>query len=264
MFDIAILDKPDVRKLLEGSNVLTGFNVRLDIFTAFPPRELSAIIDNEYREAEKKADEAAQDPKKIEEYARRREFLSHYTAPPLPPKGDFLQGPEGPPLGKGVCQGGEVWVHPILQTIGVRDYSQPDGDWAYSMARENLSLDEGNFWLFPTSFPQNVIDDSVHSRFNFRAQTDMSLPQFVLGMMDLYGNYSEAALKAKMMYVAPTKEEGMAQRDALKKLFISFHKLSIPFYVTLHNTSNHHSELVYGINSDGTIVRQLASASQTP
>jgi hypothetical protein len=263
MFEVELLDKPEVRKLLAGSNVFSGYNVRLDIFTPFEPQELSAILDREYEEARRKADEVARDPEKIAEYGRARQFISGYMAPPLSPKDEFLQGPQGPPLGKGIAQGDQVWVHPLLQTISVRDYDEPQGDYAYSMVRRRLPPYQGHFWIFPKA-SQNVIPDDVHSLFNFVAKSDMCLPQFVFAMIELYGNYSPEALEAKMLYATPTTEEGTAQRDVLKKLAVFFNRTSVPFYATFHNPCNHHSELVYGINSDGKIVRQLTSASQTP
>ena len=252
MFEIELFDKPDVVKLLAGSDIFTGFNVRLDVFTPLEPKNLSSILDEAFHEAEKKANETANDPEKQAEYERMSQFNSPTYPGPLHPKDTYLEGPEGPPLGKGFDQRGS-WAHPILKTMVVRDYGRPQGDYAYSNVREQLRDYKGHFIILPFKRDSdvNVIPNSIHHRFDFEAKSDAVLLQFVLGMMNLYGNYTPAALEAKMMGVAPTTEEGMVQRDAIKKLGDFFHDKSIPFYATFHNPNNSHSAIIYGINTDG-------------
>jgi hypothetical protein len=267
MFEIDILDKPDVIKLLVGSNVFTGYNVRLDIFTPIEPHELSTIIDLEFDKAEKKANVAALDPELNRKYENMSRFNSAWAIPPLTPKNEYLEGQNGPPLGKALSFGtpqkkiDQVWIHKIIQTYGARDYSEPRDGYAYSMVRKYLSSEQGNFWIFDAKSPQNIINNSFHDRFNFEAMSDMCLPQFVLGMINLFGNYSKEALNAKMSYVQPSVEEGMAQREAIRKLSRFFDRLNFPFYATMHNSNNNHSELIYGVNSGGKIIKQLTSNS---
>jgi len=264
MFEIELFDNPEILKLLAGSSPLTGFNTRLDILTALEPRDLTSRLDQAYDEAILKAEEHAKDPEVQEKYERGRMFRSATWPGSLPPKEDYLEGQNGPPLGKGVDQNGS-WAHPILKTIVVRDYGMPQGDYAYSNVREQLRGYQGHFIIVPFARDSdvNVVPASIHDRFDFEPKSDAVLTQFVLGMMNLYGNYSPAALEAKMMGVAPTTEEGMAQRDAIKKLGDFFHDNSIPFYATFHNPRNSHSVLIYGLNSNGNSTTYLAFKPET-
>jgi hypothetical protein len=259
MFNLNAIDTPEMYRLLAGMDVYTGFNVRLDIFPPLEPTELSIMIDKEYDKEFKRAQEYASDPINIETYERLCRFPpSHYSPPPLPPLEEYLEGVNGPPLGKK----SEWWdgiVHNIIKTYGTRDYSRPDNGWAYTMIRQNLFFGEGEFSIFPRHSRFCIVRDDIHKRFDYDAKSDLCLKSFVLGMIDLYGNYSPQACAAKMNFAQPTKEEGLAQRDSIMKLSDFFHENNIPFYVTLHNLMNQHTELVYGVQANGNQIKQLQS-----
>jgi hypothetical protein len=255
MNEIELFDRPEFQKLLAGSNVFTGFNTRFDIFTPIEPGELSSIIDKAYDEAKKKAEAIGKEPEKIETFKQRRRFLSDYYAPALPPEEEFMEGEEGPPLDKGKPNG-TGFLHQILKTIQYRDYGRPRAGTAYTMDRRKiskfgLSTNQGFIWInkYEKGSKEDVIDQKIHERFDFVPKSDLCLPQFVLLKIHLYGNNSPDAVAAKTLGAQPTNEEGDAQRDCLRKLAKLLVKSSIPFYATLHNMRNNHSELVYGINS---------------
>jgi hypothetical protein len=253
MFEIGLLDEPDFSKLLAGSDVHTGFNVELDIFTGMAVRDLSLVINTAYDQAhiqaQEKAETNTQDPEKPSLIDQMFSFYSEPSPPPLSAIDAFMQGPQGPPLGKARYIQEYPPLHPILQTYEERNYEFPQGDFDYSIDRMPLGFWQGNFQMLTcdtASSKDGRIPDDIHRRFGFKAKSYMHLPEFVLGMIDLQDNWSGEALQAKLDGVRPTTGEGMAQRDALRKLGRLFQDRAIPFYATVRNAGNGYCVLAYG------------------